>query len=231
MDLVELIFQAAVASTPPDDTGIASLRARVFVELRASGWSPAGALRGPATASQTSDSALLEAFLRGDSDAFNVLFERHARRLNGYARRWLGGAEAEDVVQDAFVVLFVRAEQLLERDDANVGGFLFITARNTILRALARKSRETPEPEPHADMLSQADDGLTAMLRREGQEQLAHALDGSCNPLEQQVMLLDLQDHDDATISRTVDITPGHVRVVRHRALAKLRRALEQEPP
>ena len=42
-------------------------------------------------------------------------------------------------------------------------------------------------------------------------------------------IMLDLEDRTDAEIVGTLEITPVHVRVTRHRALAKLRRALKED--
>jgi RNA polymerase sigma-70 factor (ECF subfamily) len=216
-------------SASPDDAGLAPLRARLFGELRASGWAPAGPVRGRDDADAASDAALLTAFVGGDAGAFDTIFERHAPLLNGHARRWLRGADAEDVVQEAFLVLFQRAEELLDRDEANVGGFLFVTLRNKMLRRLARAARETLVDELETDDTSPGDDGLAATLRREEGRRVALRIERTCNPLEAQVVLLDLEDVSDAEIARRIEITPGHVRVLRHRAYAKLRRVLREE--
>jgi len=66
-----------------------------------------------------------------------------------------------------------------------------------------------------------------ALLRREDAARLAHLLERTLSPLEQDVILLDLEDREDREITAALHITPGHVRVLRHRALNKLRRALE----
>jgi RNA polymerase sigma-70 factor (ECF subfamily) len=227
--LSNLLDHATMLSAPLDETDLAPLRASLFGRLRASGWAPSGHPRGAPIATE-SDAALLTAFVRGEAAAFDVLFDRHAARLNGYARRWLRGADAADAVQDAFIVLFEKASTLLERDDVNVGGYLFVTVRYKVLRALAASAaRETPVAEPGANEPSPEDDGFTALLRREDAGRLAGVLERACNPLEQHVVMLDLEDRSDAEIVSTLGIAPGHVRVVRHRALAKLRRALQDE--
>jgi RNA polymerase sigma-70 factor (ECF subfamily) len=173
------------------------------------------------------DPALLSAFLHGETAAFDALFDRYAARLKGHARRWLRSADAADAVQDAFIILLEKAPTLLDRDDINIGGFLFNTLRYKALRALA--ARETPVPEPGADEPSPEDDGFTVLLRREDAGRISGLFERTCSPLEQHVMTLDIEDRSDAEITSALGITPGHVRVVRHRALAKLRRALAEE--
>jgi RNA polymerase sigma factor (sigma-70 family) len=219
--LTDLLTQAALVSSPSDETDLAKVRAQLFACLRASGWAPSGKARG-ALGAAASDAALLAAFVEGEASAFDALFERHAPRLNGWARRWLRGGNAEDAVQEAFVVLFEKAPSIVAHEHPNVAAFLFTTLRYGVLRALSR--REVPEAEPGVDEPSSEDDGLTALLRREDAGRLAHLLERVCNPLEQQVVMLDLEDRSDAEIASAIGIAPGHVRVVRHRAHEKLRR-------
>ena len=225
MPLADLLAHAAMLSAPLDPTDLAPLRARLFARLRDSGWAPSGYSRGAPSAAE-SDAALLAAFVRGDPTAFDALFDRHAPRLNGHARRWLQSADAADAVQDSFLVLFEKAPALLERGDLNLGAYLFATLRHKVLDILA--ARETPVADlPGADESSSEDDGLVAVLRREDAARLADLLDRTCSPLEQHVLLLDLDDRDGAEIAASLAITPGHVRVLRHRALTRLRQAFE----
>lgn len=227
MTLTDLLAHATLLSAPSDETDLAPLRARLFGQLRASGWVPAGRTRGIPDATE-SDLALLRAFVGGDAAAFDTLFERHAARLNGHARRWLSSADAADAVQDTFIVLFEKAPALLDRDEDNLGGFLFVTLRNKLLRALAARARETPVAEPDTNERAPGDDGITAVLRREDAGRLASLLDRACSPLEQHVVMLDLEDRSDAEIVTELDITHVYVRQLRHRALKKLRAALEE---
>src|SRR5689334_22254186 len=112
MPLADALAHVAMLSAPLDPTDLAPLRARLFGRLRASGWAPSGPPRGAPGAAE-SDAALLAAFVRGEAAAFDALFDRHAARLNGYARRWLQSADAADAVQEAFLVLFDNASLLL----------------------------------------------------------------------------------------------------------------------
>lgn len=226
MTLDDLLTRATMLSAPPDETELATLRARLFGRLRASGWAPAGPPRGAPRLGE-SDEALLAALVRGDAAAFDILFDRHAARLNGYARRWLQSADAADAVQETFLVLFQKARDVLDHVDPNISGFLFSTLRHKLRDALA--TRETPVAEANANEPSPEDDGLTTLLRREDAARLACLLDRACNPLEQDVVMLDLEDRDGSEIASMLGTSLGNVRVVRHRALAKLRRALQEE--
>lgn len=215
-------------SAPTDSTALAPLRALVFAGLRAAGWSPVDIERGRASLSALTDEALLAALVGGDAAAFDPLFDRHAAKLNGYARRWLSDADAADAVQESFLVLFQKAEAVLAHGEVNVAGFLFGTLRMKVLRTLARHAREPIAANP-AEEGGPDDEGLAALLRREEGERVAKLLDRTCNPLEQEVVAMTLDDHEGPEIARTIGITTGYVRVLRHRAFEKLRRALAEE--
>jgi RNA polymerase sigma-70 factor (ECF subfamily) len=131
-------------------------------------------------------------------------------------------------VQDAFVVLLQKAASLLGAPPVNVAGFLFGTLRHKVLHALAREAR-TRAVEAAPKATSDTPDPLELLLRRTEQARVTALLVAHTSPLEQEVLARLLDDHDAATIAADLGITPGHVRVLRHRALAKLRLLLAQE--
>ncbi|WP_437718790.1 sigma-70 family RNA polymerase sigma factor [Sorangium sp. So ce448] len=233
MPLADFLSRAAMLSAPPDVTDLAPIRARLFGRLRASGWAPSGDLRGRPPSLADSDEALLAAFVRGDAAAFDALFDRHAELLNGCARRQLRlqPADAADAVQEAFLVLFRKAETVLAHESVNVRGFLFVTLRNKAVHLLAARSREAAAGPTGDDEPSLDEGGLTELLRREAAERLALLLERACNPLEQEVVCMDIDGHSGPEIAGALGITPDHVRVLRHRALRKLRDALAEEGP
>ncbi len=216
-------------AAPADATDLAPLRAAVFAGLRAAGWMPVDIERGRGFAVTQTDEALLAAVVRGEAAAFDPLFNRHAPKLNGYARRWFSGADAADAVQESFLVLFEKAEEVLSHQEVNVAGFLFGVLRNKMRRVLARHARETVMEDPAAAEPALHDDGLVALLHQEEGERLAELVERTCNPLEQEVVAMTLDGHEGPEIAGTLGIEPGHVRVLRHRAFAKLRLALADE--
>lgn len=233
MPLADLLARAAMLSAPADATDLTRLRGLLFGRLRATGWVPSGDLRGRPPSLADSDEALLAALVRGDAAAFDALFDRHAARLNGYARRRLRlqPADAADAVQEAFLVLFQKAEAVLAHEPVNVPGFLFGTLRNKAARLLAARSRDAAVGPPDDRELSLDEGGLTALLQRETAERLASLLERACNPLEQEVVSMGLDDRDGPEIALALGITPNYVRQLRHRAFGKLRDALAEEEP
>ena len=78
------------------------------------------------------------------NDAFAELVRRHGPKVYGVCRRILGDHHlAEDAFQAAFVVLSRKAHSIHPR--SAVGGFLYVVARKTALKALAmsRQRKET----------------------------------------------------------------------------------------
>ena len=229
MSFQELLSRTAMLAAPADTTDLAPLRAAVFAGLRAAGWTPVDIERGRESFVGQTDDALLAALVRGEAAAFDPLYNRHAPKLNGYARRWLSGADAADAVQESFLVLFEKAETVLAHQPVNVPGFLFGVLCNKMRRVLARRVRETVMEDPAADEPAPHDDGLVVLLQREEGEHLAELVERTCSPLEQEVMAMTIDGHEGPEIAGTLELKPGHVRVLRYRAAAKLRQALAEE--
>lgn len=97
----------------------------------------AGAIRGRAA-----DAALVDRCRRGELDAFEELYRQHATRLYNLAFRMLGNAaDAEDAVQDTFLVAHRRLESF--RGDSALGTWLYRLAVNQCLdRLRSRSSRD-----------------------------------------------------------------------------------------
>lgn len=81
------------------------------------------------------DEALLARYRGGDAEAFDILYQRHARNLHAFALGLTRDADAaRDVVQESFVRLLERAEP------QRVGVFLYTVARNLIRDEGRRRS-------------------------------------------------------------------------------------------
>ncbi|MGH7635834.1 MAG: sigma factor, partial [Gemmatimonadaceae bacterium] len=62
---------------------------------------------------------------------------------------------------------------------------------------------------------------IQVLLARRAHGEVAEAMLRVCTLREQEVLLFDLEDADDKVIAAALDMTEGHVRVVRHRAITK----------
>jgi len=86
-----------------------------------------------------SDEFLVSRVADGEIEAFSVLYDRYAGRIHSWAAHVLGSDQAEDAIQEIFLLLWRRAD----RYDPGRGSFRawFMTvARHEILRQLSRSS-------------------------------------------------------------------------------------------
>src|SRR3954454_15650375 len=88
-------------------------------------------MEGPA------DHELMECAAKGDGQAFRILAARHGGRALGLARRFLGNeAMAEDIVQDAFLRVWINAPRW--RPEAAFRTWLYRIVVNLCLNARRR---------------------------------------------------------------------------------------------
>ncbi len=234
MSLLDQLTRAAMfaPTAPPPDLPV--LRAAVIRRLRTHGWAPGTTLKGHRPSSSSSDEALLQSFVEGDAAALDLLCNRLLGKLVAYAQRYVPAADADDIVQDAFLVLLDKAALVLtptRNADAapTVAGFLFGTVRTLVRKKLSRHYKVLATP-THDDAplqpTSTEESALDKLLREEEQTRLVEALERACNPLEQDVVLLVLEGLDGPEIATRLELQGGHVRKLKHDALAKLRKVL-----
>lgn len=225
-DLLNLAFQGAEVTVKPQ--ALASLRARIWPKVREH-FDPSASRneRSIASPRPPTDPELAQLLAAGDPSAFDVLFDRYAGKLLGYARRSLSLPDAEDAVQEAFLTVSKRVRELPAH--SNLAGFLFRTVRDRVVEAIRRRHRFDLEPLDEAQ-LSDEENALAELCRDDERTRLAVALNAACNPLEQDVVLLFAQGYSNVEIARHLQLKPGHVGVLKHRALQKLREELEINP-
>jgi RNA polymerase sigma factor (sigma-70 family) len=118
------------------------------------------------------DAALATAVAAGDVTALGEIYDRYATRLLGFCRSMLHNqAEAEDCLQDVFVIAATRLSGL--REPALLRSWLFSVARHECLARIDKRKREVlvdevaDRPSFDPDPLSSAavDAELAALLR------------------------------------------------------------------
>ncbi|MEO1334331.1 MAG: sigma-70 family RNA polymerase sigma factor, partial [Myxococcota bacterium] len=226
--LADLSYSAS-RSVMAEET--ASIRNRIYQAIVNTGWRPdhAGRRSGGAHAyPYSSDHDQLKAFIAGDSDAFDALAKTHLPRLLGYARRRVPPFEADEIVQEAFLVLIRRANDVV-RDRRPVGGFLRRSVDRLVL-AYWRKQPDDPMLPVDDDLISDeaAVDIVDVIRRQEDIARVAEALARVCNALEEQVVLHTLEGDDPAEIAEALKLPVNRVRVAKHRALRKLQGELQK---
>ena len=78
---------------------------------------------------------------QGNAEAFDSLFNKYAQRLYNFSIKYLkSGEEAEEVVQEVFLYIWERREDL--KPDLSFNAYVFTIAYNIIKKNFIKKSRE-----------------------------------------------------------------------------------------
>jgi RNA polymerase sigma-70 factor (ECF subfamily) len=163
------------------------------------------------------------------SDEERELCRTYEARIRGYGLRHLrDAAAAADLVQQVLLaVLQAVREGKVEQPD-RMGAYVLGTCRYTVRDIQRREARQRRVAEE------------TAVIRPEGYEPRWAGVD--LRRLENCMMGLEPRDRgvvmatfvyerDADEIGRAFDLSPGNVRVIRHRALARLQACVEGESP
>ncbi|MFO1208311.1 MAG: RNA polymerase sigma factor [Amaricoccus sp.] len=180
------------------------------------------------------DAALVELARGHDEDAVRVLVARHNRRLFRTARSVLrNDAEAEDVVQEAYVRAFTHLDGF--RAEASFATWLTRIALN---EALGRLRRRRPTAEiavldtveggpivlPTAQLPAPESEAGRAQIRRV----LEKAVDGLSEPFRLVFVLREIEGMTTEETGALLGVRPETVKTRLHRARRMLRRAIEQ---
>jgi RNA polymerase sigma-70 factor (ECF subfamily) len=161
----------------------------------------------------------------GDREAEEELCRRLGRRIRLYGLRHLRDEQAAaDLVQDVLLIALQGLREGRLREPERLASFVLGTCRMVVLeirRGGARRDRlleeygrgisamvPAPEPEPELGRLAECLDGLPAR--------------------ERSVILMTFYDASSGDeTARALGVSAGNARVIRHRALARLRNCLE----
>lgn len=175
-----------------------------------------------------SDEQLMSRIGAGSETAFEELYRRYARRLQGFFFRQLGGDEAAaaDATHDAFLHLYEARNRYVE--GRQVDTWLFTIAYNLCrnryrTNAYAADYLATLDAEPVS-----TEDIEIEMDRDTLRQALAKVLDGLPPPLR---LLFSLRYEEELTvpqIASVLDIPQGTVKSRLHKTMQLIRRQLAQ---
>ncbi len=176
---------------------------------------------------QLTDSALMRHIAEGSKEAYAVLVRRYALRCGQLAYGQLGDITlAEDVVQDVFTKLWVKAFMF----DENRAQFTTWLYRIVVNRCLDEKRKKKPEPLP--ENYEERDDRplVEENLVHEGQRQIVIA---AVNGLpERQSIAITLSYFDDVSNLEAAGIMGVNIKAYESllvRARAKLKQMLTEQ--
>jgi len=180
----------------------------------------------PATLRLRSDEHLVSLFRSGHEEAFDVLHERHRRRLHAAAARALrsSGGDAEGIVQEAFL----RAHRTLKEDrrPVELKPWLHRVVRNLCIDELRRNRLSTTALEDGEHAGAQEDVYSTLSRRHE----LRRLIEDLADLPEQQRAALLMRELDGLSheeVASALDVSPAASRQLVKRARSGLVAAAE----
>ena len=173
------------------------------------------------------DRALIQAFLAGHRDAFDVIVERHRKQVYQLCYRFLGNHEdAADLTQDVFVRAFKGLHRF--KGDSALGTWLYRVGVNACLNrvALKRPKLEALEPDEHVDQ--RHPDAHELVARGERAVVVRRAI-AQLPPKQRATLVLRIyQEMSHEEIANVLGSSVGAVKANFFHALGNLKRLLQQ---
>ncbi len=181
-----------------------------------------------------SDEALVLKAKRGDTNAFDLLIERHYKRIYNLAFQLLGNLEdAADATQETFIKAFEQIRRF--RGDSSFSTWLYRIAINTC-RDMIRRNRTiafsqlSPEDEqPDFDPAALTEPNPNEVLmERERAELVWLVLDQLPKEAREILVLCDMQGFSYAEVAAILNLQEGTVKSRLHRARNAFKKAWEK---
>ena len=167
------------------------------------------------------DAELAAAVARGDTGAEAELYRRLAPRVRLYGLRHLRDRHAAaDLVQQVMMTTLERLRAGGVREPGKIASFVLGMSRMTVLEMRRGAARRADLLERYSDIDAVQDAGESRVLE---EARLAECLERLAER-ERSVLVLSFYGERSADeAGRELALAPGNVRVIRHRALEKLR--------
>jgi RNA polymerase sigma-70 factor (ECF subfamily) len=161
------------------------------------------------------------------SDDEHALCEKFAGRIHAYGLRHLRDRPAaQDLVQHVLLSVLQALRAGRVEDLTRIDAYVLGTCRNAVMDMRRGDARQRRLAQESSAGLPEGYEPSLPRMDRARLEECLHRLEAR----ERAVILATfLEDHDADEIGRTLNVTPGNVRVIRHRALAHLQGCVEGE--
>lgn len=180
------------------------------------------------------DEEVVERVLAGDTGLFEIIIRRYNQLLYRVSYGILkNDAEAEDVMQDAYVRAYEHLDQFAGRAQ-----FRTWLTRIAVHEALARAGRskrfDSPDSrdEFHGDPMDQFPTGGRSPEQQAANSELRHVLEDAINQLPELYrcvfMLRDVEQMSIEEVGRILNLSESTVKVRLHRARRTLRKAISE---
>lgn len=174
------------------------------------------------------DGELATQITAGVPDAERELCRRFAPRIRLWGRRHLrDDAAVEDLVQDSLVTVMESLREGKLREPALLASFVLGICRTLSIDATRTRRRRAAIVEAFATEIAPSPVEKSWVDR----DRLRKCLEALAERERAVVVATFFADQDAAEIASALGMEPGNVRVVRHRALARLHRCMEGGEP
>lgn len=160
-----------------------------------------------------------------ESDAERALCHKYAGRIRGYGLRHLRDrAAADDLVQQVLLAVLTALREGRVEDQSRLDAYVLGTCRNAVMDVRRGEARRRRVAERGTAGLPEAYEPEWATADRGRLERCLHRLE----PRDRAVVWATfVEDRDAEEIGQAMRLTTGNVRVIRHRALARLLECVE----
>ncbi len=164
-----------------------------------------------------------------DAAAEARLYASLAPRVRLYGRRHLRDAQrADDLAQDVLLMTFDRLSRGEIREPERIASFVLGACRQTVIDLKRGEARRARLLDTYgADLVAEGDDDAGPP----DTQRLEHCLE-TLSHRERTVVLMTFYDDSPAeAVAQALGLAPGNVRVIRHRAVERLRRCIGGAEP
>ena len=170
--------------------------------------------------------------LEGDRDAFGSLVRKYQDRLyNGMVQIMRNESEAEDAVQEAFILALTKLHTF--QGKSGFFTWLYRIAYNVAISRLRRRkptiSLENQATETQLQLPGDQPMPDEGMMRRERASQLMQALESMSEEHRAILVLREMEELDYSAMSEVLNLPIGTVRSRLHRARLQLKELLESQ--
>jgi RNA polymerase sigma-70 factor (ECF subfamily) len=174
------------------------------------------------------DDLLLEAIALGDKTAFQDLMRRHSSSMIKLAERFLRNpADADDVVQEAFLKVWTSAADWRPDGSAKFSTWLYRIVTNACIDRIRRK-RAFVDVDEAPDLPDHGPDGLTASIRRKAYEVIISVLAGLPERQREALSLFYMADIGGPELARRLELSTPALDSLLSRGRKALRAALHK---
>lgn len=175
-----------------------------------------------------SDDSALERAVKGDTEAFSVLYERYVARIYNYIFYRTGSAaDAEDLTSKVFYRAFGHIHSY-RNTGIPFSAWLYRIAHNLVANWYRDNSRRREVPLDDHPQIQRSEHPESSLMELQEKERLLRAIRTLPDDRQQLLILKFVDDLSNAEIAVIMHRSEGAIKSLYHRTLLALRDALEK---